>query len=142
MTWHPIPLNLLIQYMTNILFSFYQCILQFSTHAVWRLCEFNYTDSTPVYIKQSHLSFSVCPSAPSKYSVAAIERVEFSLMDLTALQKNTIERGREGRRAGGQGAWVKEDEKHIFLNILHKIENFFGSEFEFYTISLLVMLKY
>ncbi len=25
---------------------------------------------------------------------------------------------------------------------VHKIENFFGSEFEFYTISLLVMLKY
>ncbi len=24
---------------------------------------------------------------------------------------------------------------------VHKIENFFGSEFEFYTISLLVMLK-
>jgi hypothetical protein len=29
-------------------------------------------------------------------------------------------------------AWLK----------VHKIENFFGSEFEFYTISLLVMLKY
>ncbi len=25
---------------------------------------------------------------------------------------------------------------------VHKIENFFGSEFEFYIISLLVMLKY
>ncbi len=25
---------------------------------------------------------------------------------------------------------------------VHKIENFFGSEFEFYTFSLLVMLKY
>ncbi len=25
---------------------------------------------------------------------------------------------------------------------VHKIENFFGSEFEFYTISLLFMLKY
>ncbi len=25
---------------------------------------------------------------------------------------------------------------------VHKIENFFGSEFEFYTISFLVMLKY
>jgi hypothetical protein len=25
---------------------------------------------------------------------------------------------------------------------VHKIENFFGSKFEFYTISLLVMLKY
>ncbi len=25
---------------------------------------------------------------------------------------------------------------------VHKIENFFGSEFEFYTISLLVMRKY
>ncbi len=25
---------------------------------------------------------------------------------------------------------------------VHKIENFLGSEFEFYTISLLVMLKY
>ncbi len=25
---------------------------------------------------------------------------------------------------------------------VHKIENFFGSEFEFHTISLLVMLKY
>ncbi len=25
---------------------------------------------------------------------------------------------------------------------VHKIENFFGSEFEFYAISLLVMLKY
>jgi hypothetical protein len=25
---------------------------------------------------------------------------------------------------------------------VHKIENFFGSEFEFYTIAMLVMLKY
>ncbi len=33
---------------------------------------------------------------------------------------------------------------HMLSLILkvHKIENFFGSEFEFYTISLLVMLKY
>jgi hypothetical protein len=31
--------------------------------------------------------------------------------------------------------------KKDFLKV-HKIENFFGSEFEFYTISLLVMLKY
>ncbi len=29
----------------------------------------------------------------------------------------------------------------VWLKV-HKIENFFGSEFEFYTISLLVMLKY
>ncbi len=34
--------------------------------------------------------------------------------------------------------------KPMRLTILkvHKIENFFGSEFEFYTIPLLVMLKY
>jgi hypothetical protein len=31
--------------------------------------------------------------------------------------------------------------EQIYLKV-HKIENFFGSEFEFYTISLLVMLKY
>jgi hypothetical protein len=31
---------------------------------------------------------------------------------------------------------------HNLLLKVHKIENFFGSEFEFYTISLLVMLKY
>jgi hypothetical protein len=31
----------------------------------------------------------------------------------------------------------------LFVDLkVHKIENFFGSEFEFYTISLLVMLKY
>ncbi len=30
---------------------------------------------------------------------------------------------------------------HMGLKV-HKIENFFGSEFVFYTISLLVMLKY
>jgi hypothetical protein len=30
----------------------------------------------------------------------------------------------------------------IFPLKVHKIENFVGSEFEFYTISLLVMLKY
>jgi hypothetical protein len=29
-----------------------------------------------------------------------------------------------------------------FLLKVHKIENFFGSEFEFCTISLLVLLKY
>ncbi len=33
--------------------------------------------------------------------------------------------------------------KLCFPNLkVHKIENFFGSEFEFYTISFLVMLKY
>jgi hypothetical protein len=30
----------------------------------------------------------------------------------------------------------------IYTLKVHKIEKFFGSEFEFYTISLLVMLKY
>ncbi len=32
---------------------------------------------------------------------------------------------------------------HSIISLkVHKIENFFGSEFEFYTISLLVMLKF
>jgi hypothetical protein len=35
-------------------------------------------------------------------------------MDLTALQKNTIERER-GPPSRRIGCWVKEDEKHIFL---------------------------
>jgi hypothetical protein len=30
----------------------------------------------------------------------------------------------------------------LFLLKVHKIENFFGFDFEFYTVSLLVMLKY
>ncbi len=34
------------------------------------------------------------------------------------------------------------DQRPILMLKVHKIENFFGSEFEFYTISLLVMLKY
>ncbi len=39
---------------------------------------------------------------------------------------------------------VASRERKIERGILkvHKIENFFGSEFEFYTISLLVMIKY
>ncbi len=37
----------------------------------------------------------------------------------------------------------EKSEKAILTPLkVHKIENFFGSEFEFYTISLLVMLKY
>ncbi len=36
----------------------------------------------------------------------------------------------------------KSHYKKLHLLKVHKIENFFGSEFEFYTISLLVMLKY
>ncbi len=31
---------------------------------------------------------------------------------------------------------------HIFYLKVHKIENFFGTDFEFCVISLLVMLKY
>ncbi len=42
--------------------------------------------------------------------------------------------------------WLKENlcpvEDDVTFLKVHKIENFFGSEFEFYTISLLVMLKY
>ncbi len=35
------------------------------------------------------------------------------------------------------------DERFVLIMLkVHKIENFFGSELEFYTISLLVMLKY
>ncbi len=37
---------------------------------------------------------------------------------------------------------VGEGQVGGFILKVHKIENFFGSEFEFYTISLLVMLKY
>ncbi len=39
---------------------------------------------------------------------------------------------------------MREGVKYLIILCLkvHKIENFFASEFEFYTISLLVMLKY
>jgi hypothetical protein len=41
---------------------------------------------------------------------------------------------------------IHADPEHWLVNPtylkVHKIEKFFGSEFEFYTISLLVMLKY
>ncbi len=38
---------------------------------------------------------------------------------------------------------VASNNTNVQLHLkVHKIENFFGSEFEFFTISLLVMLKY
>ncbi len=52
--------------------------------------------------------------------------------------------------AGRAGTWkrtppnntVRTDHSLSGTLKVHKIENFFGSEFKFYTISLLVMLKY
>jgi hypothetical protein len=43
----------------------------------------------------------------------------------------------------GGGCWRRDGTQLMEGKGLkvHKIENFFGSEFEFYTISLLVMLK-
>jgi hypothetical protein len=49
-------------------------------------------------------------------------------------------RENQGGREGNEKGKEKEEEKGNLK--VHKIENFFGSEFEFYTISLLVMLKY
>ncbi len=55
-------------------------------------------------------------------------------MHLSAdFQNNQWEQG-EYREGGGKGL-------ELTLKV-HKIENFFGSEFEFCTISLLVLLKY
>jgi hypothetical protein len=53
-------------------------------------------------------------------------------------------------RVTGREASKRMEEKYstprikfvILILKVHKIENFFDSEFEFYTISLLVMLKY
>jgi hypothetical protein len=41
----------------------------------------------------------------------------------------------------GPGRSIASDEEHGWLKV-HKIENFFGLDFEFCTISLLVMSKY
>ncbi len=47
-------------------------------------------------------------------------------------------------RSGKFNGTFKREELATILSGLkvHKIENFFGSEFEFYTIPLFVMLKY
>jgi hypothetical protein len=42
----------------------------------------------------------------------------------------------------GRYLYAKYKNRSLAHLKVHKIENFFGSEFEFYTISLLVMFKY
>ncbi len=51
-----------------------------------------------------------------------------------------IQRGEGCLKWGGGGSLMSA--VSVTTLKVHKIENFFGSEFEFYTISLLVMLKY
>jgi hypothetical protein len=99
---------------------------------------------------QAQISESSCCDNPAP--VYAAQDRDTSVRDISS--KGRIIQGTERPRSSvwglnGRGhihltsklLWTRLQGKICTLKV-HKIENFFGSEFEFYTISLLVILKY